>query len=233
MTNKNIIGSGRIASIFLESENYLPINSIIYAKGCSNSQNTIKSEFDRDFIHLQKFIDLIKKNKSTKIFVYYSTYSISDLSRRNNLYVKHKIKMENFIKDNLTSYVILRIPEVITRPTKNNNIINFIYYNILEKKKFDLWCGQMRNFIKLKNIFEITVNIINNYSRPIHSYFINKNYIQIEEIYNILKKTLNEDIDYCNKIHLKPNKFVMKDIPVIDINLSNEEIKNTIAEYYK
>lgn len=233
MNKSIIVGKGNIASVFLKNQINLPLNSIIYAKGCSNSQNNNQSEFNRDFNELKAYIENIKKFKNDMVFVYFSTYSISDSSRNNNLYVRHKLKLERFITNEYNNHIILRIPEVISNPIENNNVLNYLYFNLKNQRKFDLWVGQLRNFIKLENIFEITNKLLSEYTTPLHRYFINDNYISIEEIYDTLKESLNIKNELANRLYFKINEFNMSDIPIITTTINKNDIKKTIKKLYK
>ena len=122
----------------LKKEINVSVRSVIYAKGCSNSLNNNLGEFERDFNELKTYIKNLKTSKNKIVFVYFSTYSISDSSRNNNLYAKHKLRLEKLIINEYDDYIILRIPEVITPPLNNNNILNFLYFNLKYNRKFDL-----------------------------------------------------------------------------------------------
>lgn len=130
-----IIGSGFIAKNF--KKKFLTIKKYwlaIYASGVSNSKSINKNNFLRE---KNKIISY--KNKiNSKIFIYISTCSIFDPSRKNTAYVKHKLNMENIVKKNFHKFVIRRFPEVVGSNNNKNNLINFFYRKIINNNKFQL-----------------------------------------------------------------------------------------------
>lgn len=231
MNNVEIVGNGTISKIFINISEFKN-KCVIYAKGCSNSQNKVIEEFKRDYNDLNNYLLKLRENNNKPIFVYFSTYSISDSSRNTNPYVVHKYNLENLIKQKYDKYIILRIPEIIAYPKRNNNILNFIYYNLKEKKRIDIWSGQLRNLISLDNLAKITKELVNNYKCKTHSYFINKSFIEIDEIIHLFNDILVIDERFINKLYFKKNEFNMTDIDKIEVMINNDETKKQIKEYY-
>ena len=71
--------------------------------------------------------------------IYVSSCSVLDPSRKKSIYLKRKIKNENFVKKNFKKYLIIRIPEIIGKNKNKNTLVNFFYYKILNKKNFFLF----------------------------------------------------------------------------------------------
>ena len=67
-----------------------------------------------------------KNEINSMVFIYISTCSIYDPSRKNTAYVKHKLNMENVVKKNFNKFVIVRFPEVVGFNTNKNNLINLV-----------------------------------------------------------------------------------------------------------
>ena len=171
-----IVGSGFIAKNFSHYKEELEKLAIcLYAAGISNSQindyNLLEKEKNR-------IIDFSKKFDKKKKLVYFSTCSIFDPSRNKSLYVKNKIYIENFIKENFNKFLILRLPEVVGRNDNNITLVNFIYQQVINKKKFEVWKKAKRNLIDIEDAVSLTMgclkkNIQNktvNISNPIFCY---------------------------------------------------------------
>jgi len=107
-----IIGSGFVGKNFKKIKSFLRRkNIVIYAAGVSNSKTKNKLRLNREFKTVKKF----KKYIDNKIIVYISTCSIKDNTRNKSFYVKNKIKIENFIKNNFKKFhnVLLNIYEKV------------------------------------------------------------------------------------------------------------------------
>ena len=231
MNNPEILGNGTISKIFINNQDFKN-ECVIYAKGCSNSQSKIIDEFDRDYNELNNYLLKLYECSSKPIFVYFSTYSISDSSRNTSSYVVHKFNLENLIKQKCDKYIILRVPEIIAYPKRNNNILNFLYYNLKEKKHIDIWSGQLRNLISIDNIANITKELVNSYESKTHAYYINKNFIEVDEILNLFSDIFDIDYQFINRLYFKKNEFNMTDIDKIEVMIENDEIKKEIKKYY-
>jgi hypothetical protein len=79
-----VVGNGLIAKSFTMFNGEK--NIVIFASGVSDSKCIEVSEFERER-------NLLLSMDRTKKIVYFSTYSISDGSEKNE-YIKHKIHME-------------------------------------------------------------------------------------------------------------------------------------------
>jgi nucleoside-diphosphate-sugar epimerase len=179
-----IIGSGFIAKNFKKKKKLIKnYNLAIYASGVSNSKSTNKYNFKRE----RKKIINYKKKVEYKILVYISTCSIFDPSRQKNLYVKHKLNMENLIKKNFNKYIIVRFPEVVGLNSNKNNLINFFYQKIINNEKFKLWSNSKRNIIDIDDAIKIF-------------------FIFIKKIWK--KKKINLEVNIANTKFVSPNTIV-------------------------
>lgn len=114
---KNIIGNGDIASALPEQDRLL-----FFASGVSNSQETRKSEYQREF-------DLLRSQVGTDLrLVYFSSLSIFYKDSR---YTQHKRLMESVVKECFPHYTIIRLGN-ITWGDNPHTIINF-FRNRLER----------------------------------------------------------------------------------------------------
>lgn len=133
-----IIGSGDIGSVLKDREDVL-----FFASGVSNSAETRKSEFNREF-------NLLMNQDWNKHLVYFSSLSIyysgSD-------YTRHKISMEHNIRFYFKNYTICRIGNIdwgcnpntlinyLTRKISNDEPyeVKEVYRHIISKDEFLYW----------------------------------------------------------------------------------------------
>ena len=157
MILSNIIGSGFIAKSFKKKNNFFKKKKcILYAAGVSNSNNRNSKLFLKDFSRLKKTEKLSKNFK----IIYISSCSIIDPARKNSMYLKKKIKNEELIKKKFKNYLIIRLPEIIGKNKNKNTLVNFLYYKILNNKKFDLLKNEKINFIEINDIVNILIELI-------------------------------------------------------------------------
>lgn len=147
-----IVGTGMIANTFLNQ----PINcdTIIFASGVSNSSETRQSEFDREFNLLKKFIE------KQKHLIYFSTISIYDSSLKETLYIKHKNKIEEYIKSNSCSYNIFRLPIVVGNTNNNYTLIKFLYQKIINGETIDVFSKACRSILDVEDLGFIVSEIL-------------------------------------------------------------------------
>jgi nucleoside-diphosphate-sugar epimerase len=184
-----IIGSGFIAKNFKKKGLLVKKSRIaIYASGVSNSKSINKNNFLRE----RKKIISYKKKISSKIFVYISTCAIFDPSRINTPYVKHKLNMENIVKNNFNKFVIVRFPEVVGFNSNKNNLINFFYQKIINNKKFILWANSRRNIIDIDDAVKLCLNFIKkikNYKKiKLEVNIANTMYVSVKTVVNVIEK---------------------------------------------
>ena len=194
-----IIGSGFIAKNFNDySKELEKLNICVYAAGVSNSQ--IK---DNDLLVKEKnrLIDFSKEFNQKKKLVYISTCSINDPSRNKTPYVKNKLEVENLIIKRFNKFLIIRFPEVVGKNDNSITLTNFLYYNIKNQKKFEIWKNAKRNLIDVHDAILLTVNYLKNkksnnivnIANPINCYVseIVKNFEILSNIkanYNLIDK---------------------------------------------
>ena len=114
-----IIGRGLIATSL---ENLDTEDTVYFASGVSNSLETRDSEFERE---LSLLTESIHTHKNSRL-VYFSTLSVNDQSKQDSPYVLHKLKMENFIRENTRDYLILRIGNIVGKGGNPNTLFNFL-----------------------------------------------------------------------------------------------------------
>lgn len=133
-----IIGNGNIAKVLKDRDDL-----IFFASGVSDSSCKDKNEYDREF-------NLLKQQDKNIHLVYFSNLGIY---YKNDMYTNHKIKIEDFIRNNFTSYTIVRIEvcewvnnkttilNVFKKKLKNNESINIMntFRYVLSLEEFLYW----------------------------------------------------------------------------------------------
>lgn len=111
-----IVGNGLVAKTVKSCDRE---GIIIFASGVSNSVNPQPEDFEREINLLSQYVAHHKK------LIYFSTISVFDNSVNENAYIKHKLAMEQYIADNCSSYLILRLPNVIGNQGNPNTLFPF------------------------------------------------------------------------------------------------------------
>lgn len=149
-----VTGNGMIAKAF---ESYLHQQDfVIFASGVSNSVNASDEAFARE---LKLVSDTIKKSNG-KLFVYFSTCSITDLAMQSTAYVQHKIKVEDFIISNYSPYIIFRLTNPVGNTKNTNTVVNYLVKHIIKNEKFSIWKNASRNIIDMDDVYTICNEIL-------------------------------------------------------------------------
>jgi hypothetical protein len=133
-----IIGNGNIAKVLKDRDDL-----IFFASGVSDSSCKDKNEYDREF-------KLLKQQDKNIHLVYFSNLGIY---YKNDMYTNHKIKIEDYIRNNFTSYTIVRIEvcewvnnkttilNVFKKKLKNNESITIMdtFRYVLSLEEFLYW----------------------------------------------------------------------------------------------
>lgn len=186
-----IIGNGFIAKN-LKKIKLKNKKTIFFASGVSNSNCKNALEFNREYIKLKA----IKKNYSSYRFIYFSSCSVTDKSRKNNDYQKHKLRIERYIKNNIKYYKIFRIPEVIGNNKNSNTLLNFFFNSFKNNKKIQTSHNAYRNLIDIKKIILTVEFILNNNYKKRTIDIVNLNYYSTIEIISCFEKIFKKKIKY-------------------------------------
>lgn len=184
-----VIGKGLIGeafSIYKDNNNVL-----IFASGVSNSKNEIQSEFDREF-------ELVKaQNKSTRLFVYFSTCSISDPSLKKSKYIEHKLSIEKYIQLNFESYLIIRLPNVIGKTKNPFTLTNFFFNSVLDNRHINIQKYAYRYLIEVNDVYKV-VNALIQSGTPLNKVanLVISNKISALEIVHQFELFLNKKAQY-------------------------------------
>lgn len=149
-----IIGNGLVANAF---KAYASDDRVlIFASGVSNSKETDPAAFEKEAALLQQ--TLIEH--PDKIFVYFSTTSLSDSSLQHMPYIKHKLHIEHIIATTAKAYYIFRVANIVGKTNNPHTVLNYFYNAIQNKQAFQLWQKATRNLIDMDDIVRIAANCI-------------------------------------------------------------------------
>jgi nucleoside-diphosphate-sugar epimerase len=203
-----IIGNGFIArnlkKIKLKNQ-----KTIFFASGVSNSNCKSSKEFNREYTKLKE----TKKQFSNYRFIYFSSCSVTDKSRKSNDYQKHKLRLEKYIKKNIRNYKIFRIPEVIGNNKNRNTLLNFFFNSFKNNKKIQTSFNTYRNLIDIKKIVLTVEFILNNNYKKRTIDIVNLNYYSTIEIISCFEKIFKQRVKYVIN-----NKYENKDKYDINFN---------------
>lgn len=183
-----IIGNGLIATSLqnIDSENVL-----FFASGVSNSLETRNSEFEREFT-------LLKENLgkySNAQFVYFSTLSINDQSKQDSHYVLHKIRIEEYIKNNSDNYLIVRVGNVVGKGGNANTLFNYLKNQISNQNPFVLHKKARRLLIDIDDIsgfLSAKIPVLNNQTVNLSFPY----YYDLNEIIGAIEKETESEAIY-------------------------------------
>jgi nucleoside-diphosphate-sugar epimerase len=150
-----IIGGGLIANAFKNQK--LSDSVIVFASGVANSKNLSQSDCERE-INLLK--EVISKNTTDKIILYFSTFSIDNPAEQLSAYVIHKLNAEKYIQQHCKNYLIIRTGNVVGNSGNLSTIFNFILYKVKYGEEFDLWVKAKRNFLDVDHLAMMAIELI-------------------------------------------------------------------------
>lgn len=220
-----IVGNGLIANSVkgkFDDENF-----IVFASGVSNSKEQNDNQYDRELLLLKQ---VILDNPNKKL-IYFSSCSVE--SNKNTKYHEHKLRVESFIVDMTRNYIILRLPNIVGRPSNNNQLVNYFYYSLINDKEISININYVRHLIdvndlpiiidKLKSENRITLNVA--FDNGIN---INDLVRTIEEVAGKKFHIVNT-IDDGNDYMIDNNQFLKL---IVDDGEFNTKPKDIIKKYY-
>lgn len=135
-------------------------NVLFFASGVSNSQETVRSEFEREISLLRSALDHHKDKK----LVYFSTCSIYDSSKSVSPYVQHKINIEHLISEISDDFTVFRIGNAVGKGGNPNTLINFLKNAIETGKKISLHKNASRILVDADDIAEFVYSFLNHFN---------------------------------------------------------------------
>ena len=137
-----VVGKGLLGSAFEKSKSE---NCLFYCSGVSNSQETRKSEFDRE-----KYL-LLRNLHTTKLVVYFSSVLVST---QDNDYYRHKIDMENLVAKNFDRYLILRLPQVVG-VINNETLLPTFIRKIINNEELVVYKNARRCIVDVEHVVDM------------------------------------------------------------------------------
>lgn len=231
----NIIGNGFLAqkfkkyNLFFKKKNYF-----IYLAGVSNSSEKNLNNLKKDFNRINQFIKNVKDNK----LIYISSCSIFDPNRKNSLYLKNKLKIENTIKKKCKNFLIIRLPEIIGKNKNKNTLTNYFYNKIIESKKFILYAYARRNLLDIDDALKLILYFLNQNIKLKFLNIANIKYISPLKIIEIFEKITNKKVN-CKISYKKFNKWrIINNVNIhilkkAKVDIKKNYLKKIIKKYYK
>lgn len=148
-----IVGNGLIANAFKPRFEHDQAVTI-FASGVSNSSEVREDAFQRERRLLLETID-----RSTGVFVYFSTCSLTDPDRQLTPYVEHKVETEKLL-GTLSGSMVFRLPQVVGRTANPHTLTNFLASRILSGSPFTIWANAIRTLIDVDDVALIGSTLI-------------------------------------------------------------------------
>lgn len=224
-----IIGNGLIANAFRKS--IFNREVIVFASGPSDSKNTSSSEFDREFNLLKN----TQENSRDKLFIYFSTASVSDPSLKNSDYCQHKLKIEKFIQENVEHYLIARVSNVVGPGGNSKTIFNFLKQKIDKGEHFNLWRNAERNLLDIYDLTHIIEYLVDyNYQNQIFL-TVNPISISVVELVKMIEIKLNKKANFslieAGEKLILDTSIIVNDFNNFDINFGKAYYENLLNKY--
>jgi len=140
-----IVGNGLIAQAFKSRFEHDQAVTI-FASGVSNSSEVRPDEFQRERRILLEAID-----RSSGVFVYFSTCSLTDPDRQSTPYVEHKIETERLL-ESVSDSIVFRLPQVVGHTRNPHTLTNFLANKILSGEPFTIWAKAVRSLIDVDDV---------------------------------------------------------------------------------
>lgn len=221
-----IIGNGMIAKSF---KNFNLANTCIFASGVADSTETDLLLYKKEFELLKRTVNQFPQFK----FVYFSTLSIFKFEY--NEYVKHKLFIENYIKNNLDNYLILRLPNVVGQTKNQNQLLPFLFQKISSNSEIDVKDNTYRDLIDVEDLpkivkFLIEKNIVGKINISLN------NKIAVTDIIDTLKDINHIYTTKINKININDTIYYTNDLLNYNFDFTQKSLNanpiNIIKKYY-
>jgi len=160
----------------------LPANVVVFASGVSNSQETQKHEFEREYNLLT---ETLSKYPQYKV-VYFSTLSTYSAVLQQTPYILHKKKIEKYLLAASSVHLAIRLPNVVGAGGNPNTLINFIMQRIKSQQEVVVWKYAKRNFLGIDDVVTLVVLLLKYKTTGIYDVYHPITY-SLEEIIRIIE----------------------------------------------
>jgi nucleoside-diphosphate-sugar epimerase len=210
-----IIGNGLIASKFKEYKSSFE-DCIIFASGVSDSESISESDFNRE---KNLLIETITKYPNLKL-IYFSSILCEDIDKP---YYKHKLLIENILKNQSKNYLIYRLPQVVGYNGNPNNLFNKLKGNIINNKTNNIYLNVFRSLIDVDDLVNFVI-----FSKNLTNTRINFSHIKeikVSTLCIMISEALNKKplITYTTS---EKNSWNYVNSEIVDKWLINVDIEN-------
>jgi nucleoside-diphosphate-sugar epimerase len=226
-----VIGHGMIARQFGKYSN--DENLLVFASGVSNSSSSNEADYNRE----QDLLLQTLQQQPGKKIIYFSTCSIYDPSLQESMYVRHKLRMENLIREEAASYIIFRVSNPVGYTPNPYTVLNYFVQHIKSQDHFTLWQYAGRNLIDIEDVFKICdallqsqtinnaiVNIANPVNYPVISI--------IEAIEQHFSKKGNYTLAKKGSSPLIDTTAIQPLFSLLEINFDNNYLPALLKKYF-
>lgn len=147
-----IIGRGLIANAFAGAFASAP-DIVIFASGVSDSSETRLEAFEREERLLAQALA-----GRPGLLVYFGTCSVVDPERVDTAYVRHKLRMEDRVRE--TDHIVFRLPQVVGHTPNPSTLTNYLFTRIATGAPFGVWTNAWRNIIDIADVARIAGHMI-------------------------------------------------------------------------
>lgn len=210
-----IVGDGMIASAVKKIDRD---DVLFFCSGVSNSNELSEESYLKEKNLLKQYLN------TQKCLIYFGSYFVCFEHYLSLRYYRHKMEMENLIKQNSSLYKIFRLPQVVGNSNNKYTLTNFLFNAIIQRKMLYLHKNARRKLVDIDDIVSIicyindndifcneTINLV-----PTNSYSIFEIVSAFEEILNIKALFVVQDYNEVN---------------VDDSVLCTQEIKNIFDKF--
>lgn len=224
-----IIGSGLLASVFDASEVDLA-GAVVFASGVSNSLETRPAAFEREKALLRNALC-----SAPGPIVYFSTCSISDISRRGSPYVQHKLAMEQMVRDH-HHYLVLRLPQVVGRTSNLHTLTNYLANRIMAGTRFEVWRNATRCILDVDAVAPATMLLLRDGATCLVADLAPPEVVTMLELVLMMQSALGREAIYYQTEKgdaQEPNSHLLVSMAArIGLDLSPGYALRTILKYY-
>lgn len=128
-----------------------------YAAGVANSQCVDAAEFERERSQL---IAALESERQAGRFVYFGTCSQLDPAAAATPYGRHKLAMEELVRERHARWLILRMPQVAGASSNPFTLLNYFYQRIVRAERFRLQANATRNVIDIEDAAKIAGELV-------------------------------------------------------------------------
>jgi len=232
MPSATLVGSGLLARAFAPHLAELG-DACIYAAGVSNSSCDDDEEFARDRLRLQA---ATAAAAPSRLFVYFSTWSILDPWSQDSRYSAHKRELEQIVQTR-DRFLVARLPQVAGKTPNPHTLLNYLYNRIARSERFDLWRNSTRNIIDVDDAAKLVVDLVANGNVEAETINIaNPTNYTLPEIVSAMeftarRRAIYNSVDKGGDYRIDTTR-ISDSVRRCGIEFDREYLQRTLAKYY-